>query len=73
MGVTRMLKRIRKLVGGSAWVEARAALHDANQSLEAAESQAIEVQELTDRILEHGRRNHFGERLEAEMRRRYAT
>lgn len=66
--ITRLL---RKLGGGDAKDDARAALDDATASLCEAETKATEIQPLVDRILEHGRRNHIGERLEAQMRRVY--
>lgn len=68
-----MISRLlRKFVGGDAKDEARAALQEARETLAEAETRAAEIQKVTDRIKEHGRRNHFGERLEAEMRRQFA-
>ena len=64
-----MWKRLRKLVGGDAKAEAEAAQADAAGSLRRAESQAVQAQNITSRILEHGRRNHFGERIEAAWKR----
>lgn len=68
-----MLRLLRRLVGGDARDEGRAAVADAYQTLADAEARAAEVQKITSRIMAHGQRNHFGERLEAEMRRRYAS
>jgi hypothetical protein len=64
-----MWKRLRKLVGGDARAEAEAAGLTAESSLKQAETQAVHAQRVTGRILEHGRRNHFGERIEAAWRR----
>lgn len=64
-----MWKRLRRLVGGDARAEAQAAQAEADVSLVRAETQAVQAQRITDRILEHGRRNHFGERIEAAWRR----
>lgn len=54
-------------MGGKA--EARSALADAEQSVDKADSRTREIKMLTDRVLEHGRRNHFGERIEEAIRR----
>lgn len=64
-----MWKKLRNLVGGAGKAEAEAAQATAAGSLERAESQAVQAQNITSRILEHGRRNHFGERIEAALRR----
>lgn len=64
-----MWKKLQKLVGGAGRAEAEAAQVDAGASLVRAESQAVQAQSITGRILEHGRRNHFGERIEAAWRR----
>lgn len=67
-----MLRLLRRLVGAESKDEARLALADAHTSLDEAETQAVETKALAERVMAHGRKNHFGERIEQEMRRRYA-
>jgi hypothetical protein len=68
-GVIRMWARLRKLGGGDAKAEAAEALETATVSLRSAEVRASEIQPIVDRIKAHGYRNHFGERIEAAIRR----
>lgn len=64
-----MLQRLRKLFGGVARDEARHAITVADKQFVDAETRAVEVAGIVDRLNEHGRRNHFGERIEAAYRR----
>lgn len=56
-------------VFGGARDEARQAVVQAERLVASAETQAVEMAALAERIKEHGRRNHFGERIYAAMRR----
>jgi hypothetical protein len=64
-----MWQKLRKLVGGERKDEARAAVVTADLTLQQAVRQADAATKLTGRIIEHGTRNHFGERIEAAIRR----
>lgn len=66
-----MWQKLRKLVVGDDRDEAVAASAHAGRELERAQRQEEEAEKLTGRIIEHGRRNHFGERIEAAARRAY--
>ena len=63
-----MWKRLRKLVGGTAKTEAERAVVTAEVDYQAAVQQANELDELVQRIQEHGYRNHIGERVMAGIR-----
>jgi len=69
MGVNRMLRLLRKLVGGDDRAKAEAAKAEALKAIAEAETQAMEIQPMVARVIEHGRRNHFGERIDAAFRR----
>ena len=66
-----MWRILRKLVGGDAKAEAESAAIEAARSLELAESRTAQIELLVERVNGHGRRNHFGERIEAAARRAY--
>lgn len=64
-----MFRRLLKLVSGKHGSAARAALKDAHKSLATAVSLDPEIKQLNDRLHEHGRKNHFGERIIAAATR----
>ena len=66
-----MWRILRKLGGGDAKAEAEVAVQEAARSLQIAESQTARIELLAERVNGHGRRNHFGERIEAAARRAY--
>jgi hypothetical protein len=63
-----MWQKLRKLVGAERKDEAREAIASADRTLQQAERQAVQASKLTGRIIDHGTRNHFGERIEAAIR-----
>jgi len=69
--VIRMWRTLSKLFGGSGKAEAEIAQRDAERSLERAKVQTVQIAALTEKVKAHGRRNHFGERIEAAARRAY--
>lgn len=63
-----MLRRLRRLLTKliperRRRDEGHQALKEARRSLENARSRDEEIKTLTNRLHEHGRRNHFGERI----------
>lgn len=67
----KLWERLRRLVVRAGRAEALGAYRDAEASLEHAESRTEEIKTLTNRALEHGYKNHFGERIEAAARKAF--
>lgn len=64
---------LRKLAGADLKAEAEKANAAAQQSIITAASRTSEIDKITGRVQAHGRRNHFGERWQADLARRAAA